>query len=629
MSTQEFKRRLTAILSADVEGYSRLMREDEEATVRTITSYRTAMTHLIEQYRGRVVDSPGDNILAEFPSVLDAVNCAVEIQRDLAERNTALPEDRRMRFRIGVNLGDIVEDGERIYGDGVNIAARMESLAEGGGTCISGTVYDQVKHKLGLEYEFQGEQEVKNIPEPVRVYKILSFPAAAAHRVVKAKKAAGRTWRNAMMVIAVVLIAGAAVAVWNFYGRTPKIDPASKEKMAFPLPDKPSIAVLPFVNMSEDKSHDFFSDGLTEEIITALSRTPQLFVIASNTSFTYKGKPVKVKQVSEELGVRYVLEGSVRKAGDRIRITAQLIDATKDHHLWGERYDRELKDLFAVQDDITKNIVTAVHVNLTEGERSRVFAKGTSNLQAYLKTSEAQWHLAQFTKEGVLGGQRLAEEAIALDPNYAYAHMTLGSAHGYSIFLQMTPSPADSMKRCIESMQKAVALDEGSGEAHATLSYWLVMARQYDRSLEECERAMALSPHSDRVLHACAGTLTFLGKREAAIPMFREALRINPKPPAMYYRHFAVALRDSGRYDESIDLMKRLIEKNPNDSTAYIILASSLGLAGREEEARAAAKEVLRINPAFSLERFTKTSPHKDRAVVERFIEALRRAGLT
>jgi len=250
MATQDFKRRLTAILSADVEGYSRLMREDEETTVRTITAYRAAMAKLIQQYRGRVVDSPGDNILAEFTSVVDAVNCAVEVQRELAERNAGLPSERKMEFRIGVNLGDVIEEGERIYGDGVNIAARVEGLAEGGGICISGTVYDAIEAKLGLEYEYLGEQEVKNIDKPVRAYRVLSYPGAAAHRVVKAKRDVGRTWRNVVMVVAAVLVVGAAVAIWHFYFRAPRVEVASVEKMAFPLPDKPSIAVLPFTNMS-------------------------------------------------------------------------------------------------------------------------------------------------------------------------------------------------------------------------------------------------------------------------------------------------------------------------------------------------------------------------------------------
>jgi hypothetical protein len=279
------------------------MREDEEATIRTLKTYRTAIRDLVRQYRGRVVDSPGDNILAEFASVLDAVNCAVEIQRELAERNTELPENRRMQFRIGVNLGDIVEDEERIYGDGVNIAARMESLADGGGICISGKVYEEVKHKLGLEYEYQGEQEVKNIPEPVRVYKVLSFPGAAAHRVVKAKRAVGKTWRNTMVAIAAVLVVGSAVAVWHFYFRAPPMEKASVDKMAFPLPDKPSIAVLPFTNMSGDPEQEYIGEGISENIISALSKVSEMFVIARNSTFTYKGKAVKIQQVAEELEI--------------------------------------------------------------------------------------------------------------------------------------------------------------------------------------------------------------------------------------------------------------------------------------------------------------------------------------
>jgi TolB-like protein/class 3 adenylate cyclase len=352
MAEQDFKRKLTAILSADAKGYSRLMVEDEEATVRTVTAYRTAMAKLIQQYRGRVVDSPGDNVLAEFTSVVDAVNCAVEVQRELAERNSELLPERKMEFRIGINLGDVIEEGERIYGDGVNIAARVEGLAEGGGICISGTVYDAIEAKLGLEYEYLGEQAVKNIPKPVRVYRVLSFPGAAAHRVVKAKKAVGRKWRNVFLAIAMILFVGAVVATWHF--TPPPGEVASVEKMAFPLPEKPSLAVLPFDNLSGDASQDYFSDGITESIITALSNVSNLFVIARNSTFTYKGKPVKVQQVAEELGVRYVLEGSVQRSGDRVRITAQLIDALTGHHLWAEQYERTFGDIFALQDDITE-----------------------------------------------------------------------------------------------------------------------------------------------------------------------------------------------------------------------------------------------------------------------------------
>jgi TolB-like protein/class 3 adenylate cyclase len=331
MANEGFKRKLAAILSADVEGYSLLMDDDEEATVRMLTAYRTLITDLAQQYRGRIVDTPGDNILAEFTSVVDAVNCAVEMQRDLAERNAELPENRRMQFRIGVNLGDVIEEKGRIYGDGVNIAARVEAMAEAGGICISGRAYDQVENKLGLEYENLGKHQVKNITRPIRVFRVLSYPGAAAHRVVQVKKTLRRKWRKIAFAASAVFVVGiTALALWNFFlPSSPSLEPASVEKMAFPLPDKPSIAVLPFENMSGGPDQEYFCDGITEEIITTLSKSSRLFVIARNSVFTYKGKPIKVQQVSEDLGVRYVLEGSVRKTSDRVRITAQLIEALR------------------------------------------------------------------------------------------------------------------------------------------------------------------------------------------------------------------------------------------------------------------------------------------------------------
>jgi adenylate cyclase len=397
MATGDVKRKLTAIFSADVEGYSRLMGEDELATVETLTSYKETMGKLIRQHRGRVVDSTGDNLLAEFASVVDAVQCAVEVQQVLSAKNEALPEGRRMYFRIGINLGDVIEEEERIYGDGVNVAARMESLAEGGGISISGTAYDQLGKKLPLGYKYIGEQSVKNIEKPVRVYRVLP-QAEAAGKVIGEKKPISRHWRWAAVALIVVV---AALVIWNFYFRPP-FEPASEERMAFALPDKPSIAVLPFVNMSEDPKQEYFSDGLTEEIITALSKVPKVFVIARESTFSYKGKSVKVNQVAEELGVRYVLEGSVRKAEDRVRITAQLIDAIKGYHLWAERYDRDLKDIFAIQDEITMKIVTSLQVSLTEGETARMQAKGTNSLDAYLLFLQGWKETGSMNKDGNL-----------------------------------------------------------------------------------------------------------------------------------------------------------------------------------------------------------------------------------
>ena len=356
---ERVKRKLSAILSADVVGFSRLMGEDELATVRTLEAYREMVTEVIRNYGGRVVDSPGDNILAEFASAVDAVECAVEIQKELKAKNAELPENRRMEFRIGMNLGDVIEEGERIYGDGVNVAARIEGLAEGGGICISRNVYDQVKSKLSLDYEHLGEHTVKNIAEPISVFRILTELAVAGPNISK----------------------------------------------GFELPDKPSIAVLPFVNMSGDPEQEYFSDGISEEIITGLSKIPQMFVIARNSSFTYKGKPVKAQVVSEELGVRYILEGSIRKSGNRIRITAQLIDAQTGHHLWAERYDRDMGDIFALQDEITMKILTALQVELTEGQQANVYGKGTDNFEAYMKYLQARKF---YTISGV------SKEAVAL-----------------------------------------------------------------------------------------------------------------------------------------------------------------------------------------------------------------------
>jgi adenylate cyclase len=391
MTQEGFKRKLTAILSADVAGYSRLMADDEAATVKTLATYREVMASLIKQHRGRVVDSPGDNVLAEFPSVVDAVQCAVAVQKEFQSRNAALPENRRMEFRIGINLGDVIEEEDRIYGDGVNIAARLESLADPGGICVSKTAFDHIETKLPLGYEYLGEQEVKNIPKPVGVYKVVMEPRVTVADRIEKKKALPIWRRKAILSggVALIVLIIAAV-IWNFYFRLPPIEPASVERMAFPLPEKPSIAVLPFVNMSGDPEQEYFSDGLSEEIITALSKTPQMFVIARNSTFSYKGKQVKVQQVAEELGVRYVLEGSVRKSEDRLRITAQLIDAITGRHLWAERYDRDLKDIFALQDEITLKILNALRLKLTDGVYASVTEKGTNNLEAYLKLIQAR-----------------------------------------------------------------------------------------------------------------------------------------------------------------------------------------------------------------------------------------------
>jgi adenylate cyclase len=631
MTTKGVKRKLTAILSADVEGYSRLMSQDEVGTIRTLTTYREAMSSLIQQYKGRVVDSPGDNLLAEFASVVDAVNCAVEIQRELAERNAELPPARQMEFRIGINLGDIVEEEGRIYGDGVNIAARVESLAEAGGICISGTAYDQVKNKLGLEYDYLGEQTVKNIPEPIRVYKVLSFPGAAAYRVVQAKGAVERKWRKAALAVAAVLvIVIAAAVVWNFLLRpAPRLkEVPSVEKMAFALPDKPSIAVLPFVNISGDPEQEYFSDGLTEEIITALSKFPKLFVIARHSSFSYKGKSVKVQQVGRELGVRYVLEGSVRKTADRVWITAQLIDDLTGHHLWSEKYDRDLEDIFALQEGITKEILMALQVKLTEGDQARLWAKGTRNFEAFMKQTIGREYFLRFTIEDNFRSRQLREEAIALDPEYARAIIGLAWTHMGDLWVGSSKSPGESLEQAEELAQKALALDASLPDVYQLFAWIYLMKKQPEKALAHAEKAVALSPNGAEFQVVLGQCLNALGRPEEAIPFFEKAFRLNPLPPSFYFASLGTAYRMLGRYEEALAEFKKALRVQPNSLYANVYLAAMYSLLGREKEAREAATGVLRLNPKFSVEHFVKTMTFKSQAEKDRYLECLHRAGL-
>jgi len=625
-------RKLSAIFSADVEGYSRLMGDDEAATVRTIEAYRKVFTDLIEEHRGRVVDSPGDNLLAEFGSVVDAVQCAVEVQQILKAKNAELPENRRMRFRIGVNLGDVIQEGERIYGDGVNIAARIEGLAEGGGICVSGSAYEQIENKLALGYEYFGEHTVKNITKPIKVYKV---PMELG---VSKKKAGSKGWKRVAFVAAAVLIlGGGALAIWHFYLRPSPTEvevasektpaPESPDEMSPPVPAEPSIAVLPFANIIGDPKEDYLSDGITENIITALSKTPRMLVIARNSVFTYKGKPVMVQQVSEELGVRYVLEGSVQKSGDKLRITAQLIDAKTGNHIWSDRYDRELKDLFAIQDEITMRVIEGLRVKLTEGEQGRVYSSGTDNLEAYLKVLKGLDLVQRFrSKDDNALGRQMYEEAIALDPGYVNAYVLLAWTHLFDGTYGWTKTPKKSLERGLEIGQKAVSLDESNPSAHSVVGGAYRKLGMLDKALVAGERAIALAPNGAEINALHSANLLSLGRNEEALARINKAIHLNPICPMWYFAVQGVCYRNTGQYEKAITSYKKALLLNPNYLPVRVNLAVSYSLTGQEEKAHAEAKEVLRISPKFSVDRHVKANPVSFRKDI--YINALRKAGL-
>jgi TolB-like protein/class 3 adenylate cyclase/lipoprotein NlpI len=612
MAQEGFKRKLAAILSADVEGYGRLMDDDEEATVRTLTFYRTAIADLVQQFRGRIVDTPGDNILAEFTSVVDAINCGVEIQRDLLERNAELPYNRKMQFRIGVNLGDVIEEKGRIYGDGVNIAARVESLSDAGGICISGRAYDQVANKLGLEYENLGEHQVKNISTPIRVYKVLSLPGKDSQKEVQAKEALKRNWRKIAFSIALTLaVAAVGFGIRQFYLRRPSLEPASVEKMAFPLPEKPSIAVLPFENLSDDPEQEYFSDGITDDLITDLSKISGLFVIARNSSFSYKGQPVKIKKVAEELGVHYVLEGSVRKFGEKIRINAQLIDATTGGHLWAERYDREYKDIFALQDEVIQQIVSALSVKLTRREEAQLTTKLTDNLEAYDYYLRGEQFLHSLSSEGLTKAKSMFEKAIELDPKFAQAYAAQAMADyyiwRYDIYAPGIDISLDHRREAYQLVTKALAMNNNLPIAHSVLAGLHLGERQYEKAIASAAMAVALDPNNAESHVMQSYVLTKAGRHGLAKKAIDMAYRLNPNPPPYYYFYLSEVQFNLRKYSESIESIKKVGNAIPVWAISYYLVPNYAYL-GRLDEARAELEKILEVESQIDIKELEKPS---------------------
>jgi adenylate cyclase len=542
-----------------------------------------------------------------------------------------------MEFRIGINLGDVIEEGERIFGDGVNIAARLEGMAEAGGICISGSAFEQIENKLPLHYDYLGEHEVKNITRPVRVYRALMDNGVVETKGTRSPVQGPRRRILAFGIAgALLIIAGAAA--WQFLLRpvpppppvaSKPVEKADPQKMAFPLPDKPSIAVLPFTNMSDDREQEYFADGLAEEIINALSKVDQLFVIARNSTFNYKGKPVKVQQVAEDLGVRYVLEGSVRKAGEKVRITAQLVDALNGHHIFSESYDRDFKDILSVQDEITMNVLSALQFAITKGEFARIMPKGTKNLKAYLKGMQAQQIAQQYNKESIVQARRYAEEAISLDPEYSTGYFALGVVTLHEVLVGANKLPrAEALKEALELAEKAVALDRSSNNL-AFLGLVYTFLNNPIKALEAGEQAIAISPNN-AMAYDCMGAAMMAHERfQDAIPNFQKALRLSPIPHnAAVLLRLGACQRFVGQNEESVITFQRALQLWPDNLIGHAYLTAAYSAVGLDADARGQAAEVRKIDPNFTAEGLIKRFTIKNKPFLENMVVDLRKAGL-
>ena len=592
MAGDSVERRLAAILSADVVGYSRLMEADEDATIRALSVCRQNVDELVASHHGRVFGSAGDSVIAEFASAVEAVLCAAEIQRHQEGQDAEKSPDRRMRLRIGINLGDIVVEDGNLLGDGVNVAARLQEIAEPGCLCIAANVHEHVAGKLDLVFDDLGEQTVKNIARPLRVYRI----------------AIGTTGENRPM---------------SAFEASIGLD--------FSVPDYPSIAVLPFTVMSADPEQEFFADGVAEDIITALSKISRLLVVARNSTFTYKGKAVDVKQVSREQGVRYVLEGSVRKAADRVRVTAQLIDATTGLHLWAERYDRDLEDIFAVQDEITREIVTALDVQLRGGEQHRVWSRGTRNLEA--------WECVRLATDGCLGGveeaqprsRELIDRALELDPDYAIAWVMRGwlyyteadVASGIHDKVQYEAAQASAL-HCGE---KALELDPDCSDAYGMLALTHLNAGDHETAIAMSERAIQLAPNNAENFGVAGMVMTKSGRPERGAEPALKAMRLSPFYRPGRLRGLDLAYRLTGQLEEAVACYRQSL-KREQLLTGYVNLASVLGELGRAEEAQEVAREVLRQEPDFSISGYAKGLSYRNQSDLDRITDGLHQAGL-
>ena len=625
MAPERVQRKLTTILAADVEGYTRLMHADEEATLETLGEYREIIDGLISRHDGRVFSTGGDSVLAEFGSAVEAVRCAISVQEEIASRNTELADDRKLMFRIGINVGDVMVRDDDLFGDGVNVAARLEGLAEAGGVCVSASVFEQVKHKLSLGFEDMGPQEVKNIAEPVSTFRLVSGQVSVAAKTPSATT----RWRvPALAAVVVVIIVAGGLAWWQPWAT--KFERADPAKMAYALPDKPSIAVLPFDNLSDDKEQEYFSDGITEDIITDLSKISGLFVVARNSTFTYKGQPVKVRQVAEELGVRYVLEGSVRRAEEKIRITAQLIDALKGNHIWAERYDRDLKDVFSMQSDVARQVAKALAVTLKANENERLFQKYTANIDAYDVFLQARRTVDAPTKDNILRGEKLFSRVIELDPNFAGGYAGLSFNLSVQVRFQYSKSPSSDVSRAFDLAEKAVEIDRDFAWGHIALGGAYLANGDPDGAVNAVRQALTLEPGGYEANLFMGFYLQFAGEPALAIEHLLLANRLSPVVTARDLAFLALAQFMNRNYTETLRLHTEMSRKFPHLKIDGLmaVRAAAFALLERPEEAAAIVKKLQETHPNFNLSQWKYGKLWKLEENRTRLYDAAKKAGV-
>ena len=628
------ERRLAAILAADVAGYGHHTELNEEASTATVRSYCAVVEEFISAHHGHVFSSAGDSIVAEFPSVVEAIRCGVEIQNEIAERNASVPKDGRMQFRIGVNLGDVIAEENNLYGSGVNVAVRLEQLAEPGGICLSQTVYDQVRKIVEIPFEDIGEHRLKNIAEPVHVYRILPGPSPPW-----LKRLFSRTniHRQRFGVATGVLLVLLAVAAGSFYLRQPAVLWDALLGGGVSLPEHAAIAVLPFNDMSATHDQQYLADGITEELITGLAKFPELIVMSRNATLTYQDKPTDSRQVGKDLNVQYVVEGSIQRSDQNVRVTAQLIDASTGRPLWADRYDREIKGIFAIRDDITRSIVGTIGGlggKLAQAEVARLSGKDPNSFTAYdyLMRGWYEWH--KFTREGNAAARDLFEQARKIDPNYARAYAGLAWAYADDYDYEWTDDYDKTLKLTLENASTAVRLDPNDYQAQWALGWAYLYNRQHERAMAHYLRARDLNPNDAELLAEMANFLIFIGQPKQAIDQAKEAIRLNPFHENWYVEYLAWAYEEAGMPKEAIEVFEQAIDlRNPSEDQLWyfptIAAAYAHPTVGRMDDAREIVKTLLSRKPEFSTSEFvSRLLPYKTKELLDRYVNAVRRAGV-